>query len=122
MNECNQCGKCCIKYGNGGLSATKQDIEDWELYHPEVFSFVSEGQIWMDPETETKLDYCPWLSQSPDGKKYTCDIYDIRPEDCRQYPVLLSDMITDACEMLEEKDLADPRRAQRKLKSILRIQ
>ncbi|HHJ18661.1 MAG TPA: YkgJ family cysteine cluster protein, partial [Gammaproteobacteria bacterium] len=27
MKECNQCGKCCIKYSDGGLSASSSEIE-----------------------------------------------------------------------------------------------
>ena len=26
MKNCNQCGKCCIKYGDGDLAATQEEI------------------------------------------------------------------------------------------------
>ncbi|MFA0704132.1 YkgJ family cysteine cluster protein, partial [Vibrio sp. 10N.222.48.A3] len=26
MKDCNQCGKCCIKYGDGDLAATQEEI------------------------------------------------------------------------------------------------
>ena len=37
MKECNQCGKCCIKYGGGDLSATKEEIDLWEIFNPEIY-------------------------------------------------------------------------------------
>jgi len=39
----------------------------------------------------------------------------LRPEDCRVYPIRVSDMFQDECEMLEPKDLVNLRLAQIKL-------
>ena len=112
MKDCNQCGKCCTNYGNGGLSATADEIEYWEVFTPHIYRYVNDGKIWMSPDTGQQLSRCPWLRQLPDQDKYICDIYYDRPEDCRHYPVTIEQMVKDECEMLEERDLARPKQAQ----------
>ena len=69
----------------------------------------------MDPETGEALTACPWLTPLPNQNQYGCSIYEDRPDDCRQYPVLVSDMIRDGCEMIEAIDLKRPKVAQAKL-------
>jgi Fe-S-cluster containining protein len=117
MKECNQCGKCCIKYGDGALSASQEDIDMWELFNPEIFKYVKGHEIWFDPDSGAKLTYCPFLEIIPQTNvkapmRYTCGIYLDRPEDCRHYPSLISEMITDECEMIEVTDLSKPKQAQ----------
>ena len=119
MKDCNQCGKCCTKYGDGGLSASPSEIRFWEDFRTDIFSYVSNNNIWMDPDTGKQLALCPWLRKLPDQEKYICDIYDDRPDDCRQYPVTIDQMIKDECEMLEDKDLAKPKHAQKVLDKIM---
>ncbi len=120
MKACNQCGKCCINYSDGGLSATAEEIAHWEAYRPDIFEYVSEaGDIWVDPTTQTPLRRCPWLRQVPGQSKYTCDIYAERPGDCRYYPVAIEHMIADGCEMLEAHDLKRPKQAQRELDRLM---
>jgi len=51
MKDCNQCGKCCIKYGTGGLSASADEIEFWEVFRPEIYRYVSDKKIWLSPDT-----------------------------------------------------------------------
>lgn len=120
MKDCNQCGKCCIKYGGGDLAATQEEIDLWELFNPKIFQYVKNNRIWFDPKSGEKLDSCPFLTLAPKQKPnavniYTCAIYIDRPEDCRVYPSLISEMIRDDCEMIEAIDLAHPKRAQEKL-------
>lgn len=119
MKACNQCGKCCLKYSEGGLSATSDEIDFWEAHRPDIYKYVKDGEIWMDPKTGKPLDACPWLSVVPNTAgskiKYQCDIYDDRPDDCKYYPVTVSEMIIDECEMLEPKDLVNLKQAQKKL-------
>lgn len=122
MKDCNQCGKCCIKYGDGALSATTAEIEHWEEYQPEIYAFVKDNEIWFDPETGVRLKRCPFLeapSNTLSPRKYTCSIYADRPEDCRLYPSLISEMVRDECEMIETKDLVNPKQAQLKLNLIM---
>ncbi len=117
MKECNQCGKCCIKYSNGGLSASDEDIDFWESTRPDISRYVRNGKIWMDPESGKQIELCPWLRKQPNQISFSCAIYFDRPEDCRVYPARVSDMINDECEMLEAKDFTDIQLAQKDLDS-----
>ena len=119
MKECNQCGKCCINYSNGGLSASASEIESWENSRPDIARYVSDGKIWMDPDTGKQLELCPWLNKLPNENKYICDIYYDRPDDCKFYPVTIENMIKDECEMLEERDLNYPKQAQETLDNLM---
>lgn len=119
MKECNQCGKCCVNYSNGGLSATADEVEYWEIFRPHISNFVSGGKIWIDPDTGQQLKRCPWLKQLPGEDKYICDIYFDRPDDCKHYPVTIEQMVKDECEMLEPKDLADPTQGQSDLDQLM---
>ncbi|MCQ8888357.1 YkgJ family cysteine cluster protein [Pseudoalteromonas carrageenovora] len=120
MKECNQCGKCCIKYGGGDLSATKEEIDLWELFNPEIYEYVKNNEIWFDPKAGMRLSTCPFLEIAPKKdplakNMYTCRIYLDRPEDCRHYPSLIPEMIRDECEMIEPSDIKNQTRAQQKL-------
>lgn len=115
MNECNQCGKCCTNYSNGGLSASTSEIEYWEIHRPDIFEYVHDGNIWMDPDSGRQIELCPWLRRQPQQNRSTCAIYLYRPDDCRIYPARIEDMVKDECEMLEQRDLADRRQAQKSL-------
>lgn len=120
MKECNQCGKCCIKYGGGDLSASKEEIDLWELFNPEIYEYVKNNEIWFDPKTGMRLSTCPFLEIAPkkdplSKNMYTCSIYLDRPEDCRHYPSLIPEMIRDECEMIEPSDIKNQTRAQQKL-------
>ena len=117
MIECNQCGKCCTHYSNGGLSASTSEIEHWEIHRPDIYQYVRDGKIWMDPDTGKQLRLCPWLRTLPDQNRYTCDIYRDRPEDCRAYPARIEDMVKDDCEMLEKRDLLDRALARKTLQT-----
>lgn len=120
MKDCNQCGKCCIKYGDGDLSATQEEIDLWEIFNPDIFDYVKNNEIWFDPKSGVRLNRCPFLDIAPKTKpdekdKYTCSIYLDRPEDCRHYPSLIAEMVRDECEMIEVSDLSKPKQAQVKL-------
>ena len=119
MKECNQCGKCCIKYGNGGLSVSDVQLDYWENYRPEIHRYVAEGNIWLDPVTGKQLELCPWLRKAPNQNKYTCDIYYDRPDDCKYFPSAIDEMVIDECEMLEEKDQSNPKLARKALDEIM---
>lgn len=124
MKECNQCGKCCIKYGGGNLSATAAEIAGWETFNPEIAAYVADGKLWVDPVSGVQLDRCPWLEQLPTRTGsaaviYGCRIYADRPEDCRHYPSSIAEMARDDCEMLELRDLDAPAEAQAALDRIM---
>ena len=119
MKECNQCGKCCKNYSNGGLSASTSEIEYWDVFRPDISRYVSEGNIWISPDTGEQLELCPWLTKLPDQNKYICDIYNDRPDDCKFYPVTIEQMVKDECEMIEARDLIKPTQAQQKLDKLM---
>jgi uncharacterized protein len=119
MKDCNQCGKCCTLYSNGGLSAVDSEIDWWEEYRPEIFAYVSDKKIWISPVTGKQMIRCPWLRKLPNQNKYMCRIYFDRPEDCRHYPVSIDQMIRDGCEMLEPKDLSNHSKAQKALDKLM---
>jgi len=87
----------------------------WEALRPEIYRYVRDGKIWIDPETGQQIELCPWLRKEPDQIQFRCAIYLDRPEDCRVYPARVSEMISDDCEMLEPRDLANPKLAQEEL-------
>jgi Fe-S-cluster containining protein len=124
MKDCNQCGKCCIKYGASDLSVTKEEIDLWEIFNPEIFKFVKNAEVWFEPNSGLRLKSCPFLEidQQKDALaeiKYTCSIYLDRPEDCRHYPSLIAEMIRDECEMIESIDLEHTKKAQIKLDELM---
>lgn len=125
MKDCNQCGKCCIKYGDGALSATTEEIEMWEIFNPDIFEYVKGDEIWFDPNTGVRLNRCPFLGVEPKKSesapdKYICSIYLDRPEDCRHYPSLIAEMVYDECEMIEAVDLSSPKKAQTTLDILMK--
>lgn len=124
MKECTQCGKCCLLYGDGGLSASAEDIAGWEAFNPGIAEYVADGKIWVDPKTGQSLKRCPWLEQLPTASahapiRYGCRIYHDRPEDCRHYPSSVGEMVRDGCEMIEVQDLTDPERARETLDRLM---
>jgi Fe-S-cluster containining protein len=114
MKECTQCGKCCTKYSDGGLSATDNEIDMWQLFRPDIAEYVRNGLIWMSPQNGKQLTLCPFLRKTSNDI-YTCDIYFDRPDDCKSYPVTIQQMLNDDCEMLEETDKERPVKAQHAL-------
>jgi Fe-S-cluster containining protein len=119
VKDCNQCGKCCIKYSNGGLSASEDEIAYWETFKPHIAHYINDGKIWMDPKTGEQIERCPWLRLEPKTNLYTCDIYYDRPDDCKFYPTTIAEMIIDECEMLDKQDIAHPKQAQKKLDRLM---
>jgi len=124
MKECTQCGKCCLLYSDGGLSASAEEIEAWETFNPAIAEYVVDGKIWMDPDTGEQLTRCPWLELLPADStngpdKYGCRIYPDRPEDCRHYPGSIAEMVRDGCEMIEVRDLCAPEQSQKTLDRLM---
>ena len=119
MKECNLCGKCCRKYSNGGLTVTAEEIKSWEIFKPEIADYVVDGKIWISPETGKPIELCPWLRKLDGQNVFVCDIYLDRPDDCKYYPVTIEQMIQDECEMLDNKDLLNPKQAQKTLDKLM---
>jgi Fe-S-cluster containining protein len=108
-----------VHYADGGLSASASEIEWWEMHRPEIARHVSDGKIWISPVTGKQMVRCPWLRKLPRQNKYICRIYNDRPDDCKYYPVDIDQMLRDECEMLEARDLANPKQAQKTLDNLM---
>jgi Fe-S-cluster containining protein len=119
VKECNQCGKCCVNYSKGGLSASQDEIEFWENFRPDIYRYVHNGNIWINPDTGKLIELCPWLRKLPEQNKYICTIYYDRPDDCKYYPVTIEQMLKDECEMLEVRDLDNVKQAQKTLDRLM---
>ena len=108
MKACNQCGKCCLKYGGSGFgTASVEDLDVWQEQKPEVLEYVysfSMPDLWVSPVTGNEMSRCPWLRKYPKREAYYCRIDDVRPGVCRNYPVSIEQMKKDGCEMLEPDD------------------
>jgi Fe-S-cluster containining protein len=101
--DCQQCGKCCEKWG-WGQKGIIEDIIPWILENrQDILMHVSlklsngkwrNGQdislqdlpdvvridYWVDPHGRA-LTYCPFFSRAADGKVY-CKIHDTKPKVC----------------------------------------
>lgn len=119
MKTCTQCGKCCQQYVDGGLSATAEEIQWWEIFRPYIFSYVKGNDIWFDPDTGKRLRSCPWLECLDNNAGYSCRIYHDRPDDCKHYPTSIAEMVRDQCEMIDVQDLINPLEAQMKLDKLM---
>ena len=108
-----------MHYSDGGLCASDNEIDWWETHRPEIFRYVSGGKIWISPVTGKQMVRCPWLRKLPNREKYICRIYYDRPDDCKYYPVTINQMVRDECEMLEARDLDNPKKAQMTLDNIM---
>lgn len=97
---CKQCGKCCNKDFFKTIKATPNDIELWEKQDRkdilkylekeilDIESYESYGLIdfFIDPNTDKKLDVCPFLKKVKNSKIYECTIHEFKPTMCKNYP------------------------------------
>jgi len=123
LKNCNSCGKCCIKYSNGALDASAEEIDYWGVFRPHIAKYIDNQTIWVDPQSKKSLTRCPFLKESETSTDkqphYLCDIYFDRPDDCKVYPTSISEMLNDECEMIESIDLKDTDKAQKKLDDLM---
>ncbi|MGM0451743.1 MAG: YkgJ family cysteine cluster protein [Thermodesulfobacteriota bacterium] len=93
--NCRQCGQCCrqLDYHDQVTESdyrmwqrlARRDILDWvgvTRRNGKVYSY----SIWMEPGTRRYAPVCPWLKKAADGSHWICQIHDVKPEICRQYP------------------------------------
>ena len=122
MKPCTQCGRCCTNpHFMGTMEASASDIARWRkddrqdiLQYADVHDWKpgSAGEamgfafadLWMSPRTGNDMLRCPFVRKVRNQDRYTCTIYDTRPEVCREYPTNVSHMQFVNCEMLEDGD------------------
>jgi len=87
-SRCACCGNCCEAFG-GHLNASKHDLERWQREGREdLLSRVNRlGWIWVDPETRSREDRCPFILKI-DAERSVCSINETKPAMCRAYPTL----------------------------------
>ena len=80
------------------IGISEPDIARWTREgRLDILGEVSELSGWRTPGP------CPFLVPIGAGR-YSCSIYDTRPETCREYPLAASHMRFVDCEMLEPGD------------------
>ena len=99
MKSCTQCGRCCTNPDfMERLGITEGDKTRWRQQgRHEILAQINDEMGWRE------LGPCPFVLMIGDGR-YTCTIYDTRPETCREYPIAVIHMRFVDCEMLELGD------------------
>jgi Fe-S-cluster containining protein len=104
--HCQQCGECCrtLDYHN---EISKEDVNRWKrlervdiLEWVGVFKKSNQGtayRIWIKPGTREFADICPFLQKKPTENRWICQIHDVKPRICRQYPVSRKHAIMTGC-------------------------
>lgn len=94
-HRCRQCGECCrqLIYHN---ECSEADYRTWQQAGREDIlrwvqpvrrgDTITAYQIWVEPKTNRFAATCPWLKKIPDKNMTVCEIQDLKPEICRQYP------------------------------------
>lgn len=122
MKACTQCGRCCTNASfMGSMGATKSDVKRWRkearsdiLQYAYVYDY-KDGSIgdrfdfpfadlWINPRSGHEMKRCPFVRKVRNQPRYTCLIYDTRPEACREYPHNIGHMKFVDCEMLDDGD------------------
>lgn len=80
------------------IGISEPDIARWKRQdRPDILAKVSDESGWREPGP------CPFVAALSKGR-YTCKIYETRPETCREYPIAVDHMRFVDCEMLEPGD------------------
>jgi len=93
--SCRQCGHCCrnLDYYD---QLTEADCRRWQaLGRTDILekvrrikqrdgSFVY--RMWQRPGCAETGSACPWLYKIPSQNRWECQIHEVRPDICRQYP------------------------------------
>jgi Fe-S-cluster containining protein len=111
--SCRQCGTCCrsLEYHR---DVTEEDVALWRklgrtdiLKHVGVFK--REGRetgyrIWVKPGTLELEENCPFLQKVPHRNVWECQIQDVKPGICRQYPATRKHAMMTGCKGFENPD------------------
>ncbi len=94
--KCRQCGNCCRNL-NYQKDCTEKDYRRWKtlgredilekvmIIHHE--SIAPEYRIWIKLDSSQLYTECPWLVTASSKGRFECEIQDVKPEFCRQYPL-----------------------------------
>ena len=104
--QCRQCGNCCrnLKYHN---DCSEKDYKRWEALGrkdilEKVLIITSENKrleykIWKEPGSNRLYPKCPWLIPSHFKDRFACQIHDVKPDYCRQYPLTRKHAMMTGC-------------------------
>lgn len=92
-----QCGVCSLNQSNmPSIYVDEEDVQRWKKAEREdILAWVDSikvrgGEyvhtIWVDPATKIDVEQCPWMKRLPDKNRWICQIYDLKPSRCREYP------------------------------------
>jgi Fe-S-cluster containining protein len=87
--QCQQCGTCCEKIGLPYDEVSFFQIADFlkmpveKIIENYYGNFSPDGSYW--EYVDSKRTPCPFLKHT--GGKCFCEIYSVRPEGCRLYPI-----------------------------------
>jgi uncharacterized protein len=102
-SPCTQCGRCCTNESYmRTLYATSEDVKRWrreKRYDILRFVYVlgdiddptddPPADLWIDSEARANQNpersRCPFVRKIRNTNRYTCTIYETRPQVCRDY-------------------------------------
>ena len=87
--KCQRCGKCCQIHFS--IYAVEEDIARWRAEgRTDILRLLEDEEMaWAGDQlvstiTGEPLSPCPFLQK--DGTRFSCTIYETRPEICREFP------------------------------------
>ena len=114
MRACTQCGRCCTNPSfMKTLPATGDDVKRWRKGgRADILEWCSVlgddanpyADLWISPRTGDEASRCPFVRKIRGQDRYTCTIYNTRPEVCRAYPISVDNMKAVDCEMIDPGD------------------
>ncbi len=107
---CRQCGRCCriLDYHH---ELTAADVNRWKaLQRHDILKWVhiekdrpgnSVYRIWVNPRSAQIATPCPFLKYQASTTQWQCQIHDVKPAICRQYPISRKHAIMTGCRGFE---------------------
>lgn len=93
--QCRQCGRCCRELNfrhqlpetdyQRWIQSGRNDILEWVAVHRRGGKIIS-FSIWVVPGNLSFATECPWLRKTDIEGLCRCDIHEVKPEICREYP------------------------------------
>ncbi len=113
---CKQCGNCCLNLsGAESTCASEADVRMWEAAgRDDILAWVDPIRlgdqliaydIWVNPRTGDDVVRCPWLQKVRGSQTYICQIHDLKPEHCRNYPISREHAELTGCPGFEQADV-----------------
>ena len=104
--RCRRCGFCCrfLDYHN---QVTAEDVVLWKASgRNDILKWVHEINLggetpdyraWVVPGTQKQAETCPFLEKEKESRQWRCQIQDVKPAICRQYPLNRKHAVMSGC-------------------------